>query len=242
MLHKTRGIFLKSTAYSESSLVVQIYTEKFGTQSYLLQGVRKNKSKIRTSILQPLHLFEMVVYHKEQGGLQRISECKNQPLFNHIPYDVLKSSMSIFICELLYNTLKEHHEEPELFDFIFQAIQVLDLTEKKISNFHLWFLVKFTKYLGFYPQNNLDSHTQYFDLRSAAFVSSIPTHPMFMDVEETKLMNFLLNNSIEVILDMKLSPSLRKSMVSNLLSYYQTHIENFKGLKSHIILEEVLND
>ena len=242
MLHKTRGIFLKSTPYSESSLVVQIYTERFGTQSYILQGVKKNKSKIRTSILQPLHLYEMVVYHKENGGLQRISECKNYPVLNKLPYDVLKSSIGIFICELLYNTLKEHQEDPELFEFIFQSVQLLDLTEKRISNFHLWFLIKYTKYLGFYPQNNIDSKTLYFDLRSAEFVPTIPTHPMFMDLEETKLMNELLNNNVETILDFKISSTLRKAILAKLLLYYQTHIENFKNLKSHSVLEEVLNN
>ena len=97
MLHKSRGIILKSTHYSESSLVVHIYTEKFGIQSYLLQGVRKNKSKIRTSMIQPLHLVQMVVYHKENNGLQRISELRNEPLLNNISRDFIKTSLSLFI-------------------------------------------------------------------------------------------------------------------------------------------------
>ena len=94
MLHKTRGIVLKTFNYSETSLIVHVLTEKFGTQSYLLKGVRKNKTKIKMSMLQPLHLLDMVVYHKPNGGLQSIAELKNDPILSEIPYNIIKTSLN----------------------------------------------------------------------------------------------------------------------------------------------------
>ena len=96
MLHKTRGIVLKTTLYSESSVVAQIFTDKFGIQSYMINGVKKPKAKIRMNMLQPLHLVDMVVYHKPNSSIQRISELRPTPVFRTIPYDILKSTIMAF--------------------------------------------------------------------------------------------------------------------------------------------------
>jgi DNA repair protein RecO (recombination protein O) len=240
MLHKTRGIILKSTPYSESSLVIHIYTELFGTQSYLLQGVRKNKSKIRLSMLQNLQLVDMVVYHKENGGLQRISELKASPVFQSIPLNIVKTSLVLFICELLHNTLREQHQDENLFDFLFQSIELLDLTDGNVANFHLWFLLRYSQHLGFYPQNNITEQSKYFDMREASYVSSIPTHPAFLDETSTIILSHLQNNTWEDIRVLKLTKEQRKQMLLQLLNYYAAHIENFKALNSHHILEEIM--
>ncbi len=240
MLHKSRGIILKSTHYSESSLVVHIFTEKFGIQSYLLQGVRKNKSKIRTSMLQPLHLLQMVVYHKENNGLQRISELRNEPLLNNISMDVVKTSLSLFICELLYQTLKEHPSDEELFNFLSQAIEMLDLTEQSVANFHIWFMLKYTKYLGFYPQILSKNHL-YFDMKNAQFVDSIPEHPIFMNEICSQLMLQIMQSNFDQIQNIKINTENRKQLLMDLIRYYEWHLPGFKGLKSHHILEEVLS-
>lgn len=239
MLHKTRGIILKSTPYSESSLVVHIFTEKFGIQSYLLQGVRKNKSKIRTSMIQPLHLLQMVVYHKENGGLQRISELRNDPILNNISTDVIKTTVSLFVCELLYHTLKEHPSDDELFEFLFKAIEFLDLSEDSISNFHVWFMLRYTKYLGFFPQVLSKNHL-YFDMKNAQFVDMIPEHPLFMNEECSKIMYAMIHSRFEEIQNIKMQPEYRKQVLMDLIRFYEWHLPDFKGLKSHHVLAEVL--
>lgn len=240
MLHKTRGIILKSTPYSESSLVIHIYTELFGTQSYLLQGVRKNKSKIRLSMLQNLQLVDMVVYHKENGGLQRISELKASPVFQSISINIVKTSLALFMCELLHNTLKEQQQDEALFEFLYRSIELLDLEGGNVANYHLWFLLRYTQYLGFSPQNNFSSDSKYFDMRESSYVNSIPTHPAFLDETSTIILSHLQNSSWDEIRVLKLSKDQRKQMLLQLLNYYAAHIDNFKSLNSHHILEEVL--
>jgi DNA repair protein RecO (recombination protein O) len=85
MLHKTRGIVFKTTDFGENSIIVQVFTEKFGLQSYMVNGAKKPKAKIGRNMLQPLHLLEMVVYHKNTGNVQRIKELKNSPQLLTIP-------------------------------------------------------------------------------------------------------------------------------------------------------------
>ena len=107
MLHKTRGIVLKTTNYNESSVVVQVFTEKFGIQAYLINGVKKPKAKIPINVLQPLHLLEMVVYYKQNAQIQRIAEARLMPMFKSIPYDVVKNTIVQFLNEVLYKSIRQ---------------------------------------------------------------------------------------------------------------------------------------
>src|SRR5215475_9848694 len=115
MLHKTRGIVFKTTEYGESSVIVQVFTEKFGLQSYIINCVKKPKAKITRNMLQPLHLLDMVVYHKNTGSVQRIAELKNSPLLQTVPYDVIKSGIAIFLNEVLYKAVKQQSADERLF-------------------------------------------------------------------------------------------------------------------------------
>ena len=107
MLHKTRGIVFKVTDYRDSSVIVQLYTEKFGLQSYIINGVKKPKAKINRSMLQPLSLLDLVVYYKTGGTVQRIAELKNTPVLQSIPYNITKTSLALFLNEVLYKAVKQ---------------------------------------------------------------------------------------------------------------------------------------
>jgi DNA repair protein RecO (recombination protein O) len=241
MLHKTRGIVLKTTDYSESSVVVQVFTEKFGLQSYLVNGVKKPKSKIKLNMLQPLHLLEMIVYHKANGTLQRISELRNQPVLQSIPYDVIKSSIALFIDEVLYKSLKHHSEDEPLFHFIFKAVELLDRSEAGLANFHIYFLWRLTKYLGFYPDRTLEKEGRFFDLKEGSYSLHQPLHLLIID--ESLIIDFskLIGASFEKLSQINISSASRKALLAKTLDYYRLHIESFGEVRSHLILEEVLS-
>jgi DNA repair protein RecO (recombination protein O) len=240
MLHRTRGIVLKTTPYSENSVVVQVFTEKFGLQSYLVNGVKKPKAKIKLNMLQPLHLLEMIVYHKANGNLQRISELRNQPVLQSIPYDVIKSSLALFINEVLYKSLKMHYEDEAMFSFIFNSIELLDKSQEGIANFHLYFLIKLTKYLGFYPDRTLERDANFFDLKDGVYALSQPPHVYILDENLTKDFALLINASFENLPQLTITLKHRKDLLKKILDYYRLHIESFGEVKSHLILEEVL--
>src|SRR5690606_16344213 len=122
MLHKTRGIVLKTINHRETSVICQVFTEKFGLQSYIINGVKKNKAKIHINILQPLHLLDLVVYHKINGDIQRVSEARQLPLFQSIPYDDKKRSLVIFLTEVLQKSLKQQSSDEPLFEYIYHAV------------------------------------------------------------------------------------------------------------------------
>ncbi len=241
MLHKTKGIVLKVTDYDESSVIVKIYTQKFGLQSYLINGVKKPKAKIRMNMLQPLHLLDMVVYQKPNRGVQRISDARNNPVFKTIPYEIAKSSLAIFINEVLYKCFKQQTDEPVLFDFIYNNIIFLDTKAEGIANFHLIFLIKLTRFLGFYPDMSMADTSKAFDLINGVFLNNHPPHAYF--VNEDNLQNWLkiIRSTLSDLDDLKINAKTRKYLLEKILDYYYLHIDGFGKLKSVQILEEVLN-
>jgi len=240
MLYKTRGIVFKTTNYGESSVVVQILTEKFGLQSYIINGVKKPKAKISRNMLQPLHLLDMVVYHKASANIQRISELKNEPVLQSIPYNVVKTSIVMFLNEVLYKAVKHQATDENLFSFIFHGIEWLEHQDAAIANFHLLFLLKLTRCLGFYPENNTGTDTDYFDLKEGIFKRYKPDHVLYLSPPHTQNFKRLLQYSFESLHKLKLSNDERRYLIAKLLEYYALHIENFGNVYSHEILEDVL--
>jgi DNA repair protein RecO (recombination protein O) len=240
MLHKTRGIFFITTKYGESSVIAQVFTEKFGLQSYIVSGAKKPKAKIPANILQPLHLLDMVVYHRNTGNVQRIKELKNLPLLQTIPYDVIKSSLAIFLNEVLYKAVKAQSEDESLFDFVFSAIEWLDHQTEGLANFHLLFLIQLTRYLGFYPDRSLAGAADYFDLRNGVFCRYKPDSVLYLSPPHTQNFSRLLSCSFENSANIKLHNDERRFLLQKLLEYYALHIESFGSIRSHEVLEEVL--
>ncbi|WP_316793409.1 DNA repair protein RecO [Pedobacter frigoris] len=241
MLHKTRGIVLKTTLYSESSVVVQIFTEKFGIQSYMINGVKKPKAKIRMNMLQPLHLVDMVVYHKTNTSIQRVSELRPSPIFSSIPYDIIKSTMVIFLNEVLYKSIRQQTTDDNLFQFIFNAVCWLDENKEMNVNFHLSFLLKLSRFLGFAPNTETKSDYSYFDLQEGEFRSRTPVHPHFLEKNEALLFISLFTMPFEKINEIKLENKVRRNILDKILIYYTLHTASFGDIRSHQVLEDVLS-
>ena len=238
MLHKTRGIVFKTTDYGESSVIVQVFTEKFGLQSYIINGAKKPRAKISRNMLQPLHLLDMVVYHKNTGQVQRIAELKNSPLLQSIPYDVIKSSIALFLNEVLYKAVRQQSADENLFDFVFSSIEWLDNQSEGLANFHLLFLTRLTRYLGFHPDQAMNA--DYFDMKNGVLSKYKPEGFSYLSPPHTQNFYSLLQCNFENMPQLKFSNDERRYLVQKLLEYYALHIESFGNIRSHEVLEEVL--
>ena len=239
MLQKTRGIVLHHIKYSESSIIAYIYTEEFGRQSYMVNGIRGKNSSMRLNMFQPLVLLEMEVYQKSGRGLQRIKEIKNAAPYHSIPFDVLKSTISLFLAEIMYKSLQEEVANKQLFDFLFHSFLLLDTLDKNIANFHICFLIHLARFLGFPPQNNYNEENQYFDLFEGSFVSLIPPHSHFIDKSNSVFFNELLKQPFAQSTSILLSQDNRRSLLDGLVIYYQLHLISQREVKSLNVLKSV---
>lgn len=240
MLEKTKGIALKITNYSENSVVAQVFTEKFGLQSYLINGARKPKAKIHINMLQPLHILDMVVYYKDSGALQRIKEANSSPVLQNIPLDIVKSSVAIFINEILYKVLKQHQPDFHLFDFIQKSVLWLDQTDKPIHNFHLSFLMKLSRFLGYMPSVP-EKHLPYFDLVDGTFNNFPPAHTYLLQEPHTHMFHAILSLNYEDSHHILMKHEDRIYLLAQIINFYKLHTENFGNVNSLEILEEIFH-
>ncbi len=236
--HKTRGIVLHQIKYSETSVIAKIYTELFGLESFIIRGVRNNKSKVKQGLLRHLSLVDLVVYHNNKKGLQHLKEIKSNYTFKSIPFDMRKSSIALFMNEILYKSIKEETKNEEMFDFIYKSIISLDEAEENFSDYHFHFVVKLNKYLGFYPNNNFSDNVSVFNIREGMFQE-------FVTDEET-CMDESLSNQFHLLLEKEFGEhyvpaEYRKQLLNKIIEYYRYHVAGISEIKSHQVLETVFN-
>jgi DNA repair protein RecO (recombination protein O) len=222
MLHKTRGVVLGFIKYGDTSIISKIYTEEFGLQTYIVNGVRSKTSKNKIALFQSLTLLDMVVYHKENRDINRISEIKCNTVFHSIPFEQKKISMVIFIAELLSKTLKEHYQNKELFELILHSISYLDEIKERYENLHLQFMIQLASFLGFSPGSVEDI---------------IEEIRLSLSEEEKNILSHLMVAAPDEYV--KMSNHTRRHLLDCLVRYYSIHIENFGTLNSLSVLQEI---
>ncbi|KYG84687.1 hypothetical protein AWW67_01195 [Roseivirga seohaensis] len=228
MLHRTRGIVLSYIKYRETSVIVRVFTEAFGMQSYIVNSVRSAKSRGKMALYQPLSLLDLVVYHKSGKDLQRISEARFAYGYSSIPFNPVKTGIGIFLTEMLSKTLREESENEGLYDFVHQAMVIFDHLETNISNFHLQFLMKCSGYLGFEPQS------------AEGFIEELGEHGVHFSTLEAEraIISDLMNKPLGD--EITLSSQLRRDVLSHIIKFYQIHVSGLNEIKSLEVLKEVL--
>jgi len=247
MTHKTKGIVLKSIRYGETSLVVTVFTELFGVQTYMVNGVRTNKKTgSKAALFQPTSLLDMEVYHNDQKAMHRIRECSWSFLYKNILSDVVKNSIALFMVEILHKTLKQPEQNSDLFYFCEDALQQLDEAPAAIAaNFPLYFSLQLTHFFGFrFSDMNAASgqeETIYLDLLEGVFTHQAPTHPHFIEKEDALLTSELLKiMQPHELSQVKMNHHKRRALLLKYMEYYALHIPDFGQVKTLQVLHEVL--
>ncbi len=238
---KSKGIVFRTIKYGETSIITDIYTREKGLRSFIVNGVRRSKSRMSASLFQHGMLLDMLAYDKEGGTLARIKEVKSDYIFKDLHFNINKSSLSLFILELIRNTLREHEANVSLFDYLYQWFVDLDQWKEKIANLHLHFMVEFAGYIGFQPTNNYQVNMPYFDLETGQFVSLEGSygHHTIMDEEMSRYIHQLMIMDRHDLHELIIPKLIRQRITDSLLNYYKLHIEGFRDLKSYEILKQI---
>lgn len=227
MLYKTRGIVLSYIKYSETSIIVRIFTELFGRQSYLIQGVRAKKPKHSIALFQPLMPLDMVVYHKKQANMQRVAEVKCHVPISNILENMDKAATATFLTELLTKVLHEEAQNERLFRFFLRAVIALNELEASHALFHLYFMLHLCSYLGFGVKAAQEIDEQ---------LVRLGLHQGFSQ-EEAGLLNTLLANDFSP--ELRPNKQIRRKLTASLVKFYQLHIDSLDTLKSLKVLQEI---
>lgn len=237
--YKTRAIVLHTMPHGESGHIVFMYTEVWGRLSYYVNSGRRGVATVGGSkvMLHPLTVIDLVGA-KSNGSFHRIKEAKRAIVSTNIFTDVYKSTISLFIAELIYKVVKEDEANPLLFDFLFHSVKLLDILEGGKANFHLFFTLQLTKYLGFYPRDNYEKDF-YFDMKSGNFVIIRPSHSFHMDRDESMLLWQVIHTTSSSLEEIKSSGRHRSTLLEKLITYIGLHHDTQYRIRSLEYLKEI---
>jgi len=237
MIVQTQAIVLSSLKYNEKSLIVKCYTLDSGIKTYFVASAfSSKKGQQKIAYFQPLNILEVVANHKNKGTLEHFKEIRIHTPYFTIANDMVKSTIVLFLSEVLSLAIKEEEQNNELFTFIKTSLLWLD-AHTEVANFHLIFLVELSKYLGIFPDNNEDDFP-FFDVKEGGFVSQQGLESL--NAYETLLFKNLLHLRYDS--DRKIfKASERQVLLKTIIDYYLYHLDGFKRPKSLEILKEVFS-
>ena len=226
---KTGAIVLSHLKYGEHSVIATLYTEHKGRQSVMVKGAFSKHAPMKASLFRPLYILEVTLHYQEKRSLQYIRDVTIAEPFLYIPFDPVKSSIALFMSEVLYKTLREEEANSALYVFLTHTIQLLDLNRVGTANFHLLFLLHLSRYIGFYPSDdmvlNMDS-------------------PLFREHDRQtyhEFMQQLLHMSFEQLGEIRLNHNQRNVLLDILLEYYAFHVEGFGVLQTVPVLKTLFS-
>ena len=234
---KTKAIVLSSLKFQEKSLIVKCFTQSHGLKSYFVRDAfSSRKSNQKIAYFQPMTVLDIEAVHKNKGTLENFKEIKIASPFHSIHSDIYKSTIVMFISEILHHSIHEEEKNENLFTFLETALEWLD-NHDEIANFHLILMLETTKYLGFYPDIS-DMDMPFFEMTEGVFtpfhaISSLTEH-------ETNLFKKLINLRFDN--DQKVFHVIERQIILKILiDYYSFHLDGFKKPKSLDVLKEVFS-
>lgn len=234
---KTEAIVLSSIQYGETGKILKCYTQKTGIQSFFVKGTHSKKQKI-SALFHPLTQIEVVYKENKNKSLNHFSEVRQSRHYINLHSQAEKTCIALFLAEILHSVLKEEEYNPKLYEFLQNSFLKFDENKNSFADFHLWFLLNLTVYLGFYP--NIDFDSKYFDLVEGISTDANPGH-FFVDGDELKSWEKLIQLDFFQQTENLFNQNQRKSLINILLKYYELHISDFRPPKSLEVLTVIFN-
>ncbi len=232
---KTKAIVLSILKFQEKSLIVKCFTQSDGLKSYFVRNVfSSQKSNQKIAYFQPLNILEIEANHKNKGNLEHFKEIKLAFPYQSINSNIFKSTIVIFLSEVLHHSIKEEEKNENLFSFLETSLQWLD-THDEVSNFHLILLLQMTKYLGFYPDIT-KKELPFFEINEGVFSNFEGSS--CLSKHETSLLKRLIEIKFDDV-QLNFASIERQLLLKILLDYYSIHLDGFQEPKSLNILKEV---
>lgn len=242
MLTKSRAIVLGTVRYGDNAVIAHLLTEEEGCTSFVVRIPKSRRSSGTYRLLQPLTLVE--TEWDLRPGSDRLAHPRQLRLhtpYASIPLDPQKTSIALFLAEFLNHALGSEPPSTELFHYTWGSLLWLDGAKSDYANFHLVFLLRLSRYLGFFPGIRSYVPGAYFDLESSTFSTTPPAHPHFLLPDDARHLPTLMRLRYATMRIFRLSGSERSRLLGLIVEYYRLHIPSFPELKSLSVLHDIFN-
>ena len=214
MTTSTELIVLHTTKFGENSIVVHTLSRDYGRRSFLVRGAGKKVM----SLLLPLNILEAEITESTKSTLYTARNLTSRHPLVGIRNNIYKNTMTMFLSEVIYRTIKEGAQEHGLFEWCRGQILLLSAMESDFSNYHIRFLLELSVALGFSPETS--------DLMP------------FVEENYTTVSQFMTASFAESML-IPLSGQVRNKICEDVLRYIEYHSESTLTINSLKVLREL---
>lgn len=232
----TQGIVLHKVKYSESSIIVKIFTRSCGVQSFMLKGAFSKKNKMQLALLENLSIID-ITFEEKNSNIKYWKEIFPHYTYQYVPFDMVRRTLSIFYNELIYKLLSDYKTDEILYDFIKKSLLELDCEQVALTDIHLRFMLHLSQLLGFFPAKNYTEKHCFFSIEEASFVPDYYESPYFLSKPASQYLFELMQDEIKTHFPPK---AVRNELLYGLITYFQMHNEQINHIDSVPILAEIL--
>lgn len=238
---KTDAIVLRTLKYGDTKIIVDFLTERLGRVSFICRVPRTKKARVKIPYFQPLNILSIEFNYRPKSSLQHLTDIQVGTPYGSIPFDAVKSSVCLFLAEFLVHATRDEQENRPLFEFVRDSLEWFDNAREGIANFHLVFMMRLSRFLGFFPNTDDYQEGDCFDLRNGRFSSSIPLHTDVVLPDEAAKVRLLMRMNFDNLHLFSFSRVERSRCLEIILQFYRIHVPDFPELNAMGVLKEVFN-
>lgn len=239
MLQRSRALVLHTLKYDDDRLICALLTEENGLVSVIVRRPRSRRSGVQPSLLQPFSALSVEWEERAAGGLSPLRSAQSEAVWADLPYHPVKRALALFLSEFLCHVLRREQSSPALYAFTRASVEWLDAARGGLANFHLVFLLRLTRFAGFFPNLDEAAGGRWFDLQSGTFAPCRPAHPYFLPPDEAALLPRLMRMQYATMHLFRFSATERRRLLARITDYYRLHVPGFPELRSPEVFAEV---
>ncbi len=236
--YKATGVVLHTVKYGDNSLVVFMLTDLKGRASFMVRGVKSGRGGNKLALFQPMFVVEFEAVSSPKTQMDTIREVHSAIPLESLPFDIVKSTIALFMAEVLYRLVRDVEPESPLFEMVCNTVEQLDAAEQGVANFHLKFLVELSLHLGFYPSSDYREGDM-LDIREGLFVNHEPSHGEAMSIENSHTLARFMTTDYDQLGSIAMNRTSRDAFLSAMLEYFDYHLDSVRNIRSIEILRTV---
>lgn len=241
MQQKTRAIVLRCLKYSDQKVIVDFYTEVYGRLTSMVKLSQNAKGKMKKQFFQPLTMLQIEIDYRQNQQMQKLTDVALEHPWTTLNIDPAKMTVGMFLAEVLYYATRQEQQDTPLYSFLSASLSWLDYTDASVGNFHIAFLVRLSRYLGFMPVADDYADGCIFDLRTGEFARLVPTHHDFLNPKDSAFMFHLLRISYHNMHLYRMTRQERQHCLDIIIIYFRLHVPSFPELKSLSVMKEIFD-
>lgn len=239
MLTTTRAIVLHNLKYGDGQVIVDLLTEQLGRMQAIVHIAKSRKGLMKKQLFQPATLLDIELDHRERANLQRLRSARIALAYTTIPMSAVKMAQAMFCAEFLSYVSRGETNCGPLFNYVADSMAWLDAASGPTANFHLVFMLRLSRFVGFYP--NLDGYADgaWFDMREGLFTTSQPLHNDVLQPAEAAMLSKLMRLNYQTMHLFKMNRTERNHITSLIVDYYRLHTPQMPEMKTLGVLKEL---